>query len=355
LDHLESLGFGPFFAEQLERLERPGLVPARVVAEGRGEYWLRGCRSPIGELGGRLRHELGSRARPIVGDWVAVAEETGTAVIHHLLERRTAMVRRAAGTEAGAQVVAANVDVFFVVTSANRDLNARRLERYLTAVWESGGTPVLVLNKIDLGGDLDAMTETIDEVGLGVPVVRVSAETGDGIDGLVGFLAPGQTVALVGSSGVGKSSLINRLLGRAAQEVRELRDDERGRHATTRRELIELPGGGMVLDTPGLRELGLVEDAVGMDASFADVAALADECRYRDCGHQGEPGCAVAAAAADGRLDGARLESYHKLQREIAAAERRRDPILGQRPKRRWKEVQVAFHARTKVDPKFRK
>jgi ribosome biogenesis GTPase len=297
---------------------------------------------------------LGPLDRPIVGDWVAVVEGQGRAIIHHVFQRRTAMLRRAAGTQARGQVVAANVDLFFVVTSANRDFNPRRLERYLTAVWDSGAEPVIVLNKVDLGADVDAMVDSIGVVGLGVPMVRTSARTEVGLEELRGFLAPGRTVGLVGSSGVGKSSLINRLLGRDALEVRELRDHDKGRHTTTRRELIDVPTGGMVMDTPGLREVGLIEDEVGMDASFAEIAELAEECRFRDCVHQGEPGCAVAEAVATGRIDEARLASYHKLKREIAAAERRRDPVHAGRSKRRWKSIHVAFRARTKVDPKFK-
>jgi ribosome biogenesis GTPase len=309
----------------------------------------------VGELRGRLYHELSPPERPVVGDWVSVADGEDRAIIHHVMERRTAMVRRAAGTEAGIQVVAANVDLFFIVTTVDRDFNVRRLERYMAAVWDSGAEPVVILNKIDIGGDIEDMVEAIGAVGFGVPVVRVSALTGVGLDDLRGHLGPGKTIGLVGSSGVGKSSLVNRLLGREVQQVRILRRDDKGRHTTSRRELIELPDGGILIDTPGMREFGLIEDGGGVDNIFADIVALAQECRFRDCLHQGEPGCAVAAAVDAGELDGARLASYHKLQREIAATERRRDPAHAGRPKRRWKSISKAIRALKDTDPKRKK
>lgn len=378
---LESLGYGPYFSAQLELLNRPELVPARVVSDGQTLFHLGGARAPLGELSGKLRQGLtpsggGARKgavrdssvgleatahgpmpleRPVAGDWVAIADDAERAVIHHVLERRTAMIRRAAGSASSAQVVAANVDVFFVVTSANRDLNVRRIERYLAAVWSSGARPVIVLNKIDLGSDPAALTAELGPAALGVPVVPVSAMTGEGMDELRAHIALGATVGFVGSSGVGKSSLINRLLGREMQEVRELRADERGRHTTTRRELIEVPGLGVLLDTPGMRELGLVADDGGIEAGFADVAELAERCRFGDCRHAGEPGCAVAEAVARGELDEARLASYHKLQREVAAAERLRDPAIASQTKRRWRSIAKAMRARSKLDPKQRR
>jgi ribosome biogenesis GTPase len=352
---IESLGFDRFFSERFDSLDRPDLVPARVASEGRNSYWLLGCTAVVGELKGSLRHRLQPLERPVVGDWVAVDDRNERAVIHGVLERRTAMVRRTAGTSSGVQIVAANVDVFFIVTSANRDFNVRRLERYLAAVWDSGAAPVVVLNKIDLREAVDDMIQAIADVGFGVPVVTASALTGHGIDELRGFIGPGRTAGLVGSSGVGKSSLINRLLGREAQPVKSVRRDEKGRHATTRRELIELPGGGVLVDTPGMRELGLAEDGGGVDFIFADINELAEECRFRDCRHQDEPGCAVKAAVEEGKLDGGRLESYHRLQREIADAERRRDPVLGSRPKRRWKWISKARRDLDKTDPKRKK
>jgi ribosome biogenesis GTPase / thiamine phosphate phosphatase len=353
---LEELGFGPFFATQLDPLEqtRPGLVPARIAADGAGIYHLLGSRARLGELSGRLRHELSGIDRPAVGDWVAIADDIERAVIHHALRRRTAMIRRAADTDATAQMIAANVDIYCLVTSANRDLNPRRIERYLTAVWESGANPVVVLNKVDLVDDLTPLIQAIGSVALGVPIVEVSALTGVGLDMLREHVRRGTTVGFVGSSGVGKSSLINRLVGHEIQHVNDIReDDARGRHTTTRRELVLLPGGGVLVDTPGMRELGLIEDDGGIDAAFADIAQIAQACRFNDCLHESEPGCAVQAALYVGTLDANRLQSYRKLQREIAAIERRRDPILAANERRRWKTIHKEMRSREKLNRKW--
>jgi ribosome biogenesis GTPase len=355
LTKLSALGFDDFFASQLERLADPQWVPARIVAEGQSSFHLAGCRAPLGDMSGTLRGSLTKTERPVVGDWVAVVDAANRASIQRVFERRTTLVRRAAGTLAEAQVIAVNVDVFFVVTAVNRDFNERRLERYVTAVWNSGAAPVVVLNKVDLEEDLDEMLEAIDRAAIGVPVVRASAATGAGVDELRAYIAAGKTVGFIGSSGVGKSSLTNRLLGREVQAIGGLRDDERGRHTTTARQLIELPAGGVLIDTPGMREFGLLDDLGGIETSFPDVAALAERCRFRDCAHESEPGCAVLAAVETGELAAERLASYRKLLAEIAAAERKRDPILAGRTKARWKEINRAMRARSKVDPKLKR
>jgi ribosome biogenesis GTPase len=354
LTTLASLGFDAFFSDQLARFEGERLVPARVVSEGQNAFHLAGCRAPLGDLSGRLR-SAGKLERPVVGDWVAVLDGEHRALIQHVLDRRTTLVRRAAGTRDEPQIVAVNVDVFFVVTSANRDLNERRLERYVTAVWNSGAEPVIVLNKVDLAADRGEMLDAIERVAIGVPVVEVSAVTGEGLDELRSHIAPGKTVGFIGSSGVGKSSLMNRLLGRELQATAGLRHDERGRHTTTARQLVELPEGGVLIDTPGMRELGLLDDVGGVEASFADVLAFAEQCKFRDCAHAGEPGCAVEAAVASGELPAERLASYRKLLREIAAAERSRNPILAGRTKARWKAIHKALRARAKIDPKLKR
>jgi ribosome biogenesis GTPase len=354
LTTLASLGFDAFFAAQLDALGRSDWVPARVASEGQSSYHLHGCRAPLGDLTGNLLR-AGKLERPIVGDWVAVTDGVDRALIQHVLERRTALVRRAVATAAKPQIIAVNVDVFFVVTSANRDFNERRLERYVAAVLNSGAEPVIVLNKTDLQADLTELLDAIERVAIGVPVIRASAVSGEGLDALRERITPGRTVGFIGSSGVGKSTLMNLLLGRQLQAVGGLRGDDRGRHTTTARLLVELPGGGVLVDTPGMRELGLLDDAGGVDASFPDVIALAQGCRFRDCTHETEPGCAVQAALASGALAADRFASYRKLLREIAAAERARDPILAGRSKQRWKAIHKGLRDRAKIDPKLKR
>ncbi|WP_345770513.1 ribosome small subunit-dependent GTPase A [Blastococcus saxobsidens] len=249
---------------------------------------------------------------PAVGDWVAVRDELAVAV----LPRRTAFTRTAAGRTSAAQVVAANVDVVLVVDSLAGEARLRRVERYLAVAWSSGATPVVVLTKADLCADVGPAVAQVADDALGVAVLAVSSLTGDGLDAVRALLGPGRTAAMVGPSGVGKSSLANALAGRRVAGTREIRDDGRGRHATTARELHLLPDGGLLVDTPGMRELGLHDDLDGVGRAYADVTGLAVDCRYRDCGHRTEPGCAVAAAIEEGRLDPARFIAWRKLQGE---------------------------------------
>lgn len=350
---LEHLGFSDFFAAQFADLQRPDLVPARIAADGQSVWPLAGSQAALGELTGKLRHGLSHEQRPAVGDWVAVVDGPDRAIIHHILPRRTALIRRAASLDAVGQVIAANVDLFGIVTSANQDLNPRRIERYLAAVWESGASPMIVLNKVDLAPSVAPLRAILDEVALAVPVVEVSAATGAGLPDLQAALAPGKTVAFIGSSGVGKSSLVNRLLGRQVQVVSDIReDDARGRHTTTRRELLTLPTGAVLIDTPGMRELGLTDDTSGVDAAFADIAELAAGCRFNDCRHEGEPGCAVRVALTDGALSPERWENYRKLQREAAAYEARQDPVLATERRRQWKLITKSVRKSSKVTGK---
>jgi ribosome biogenesis GTPase / thiamine phosphate phosphatase len=359
--YLDSWGYNPWFANALACLSRPDLAPARVVSDFGARLEIVEATRTItaAQPSGRLRRERHPGSRPTVGDWLAIAapdRPDGFAVIHGVLPRRSQLVRRAAGRRDDAQIVAANVDTFLIVTSANRDANPRRLERYLTAVWDSGAAPVIVVNKRDLCGPgaLDAALAELAAVAPGVPIAAVSAVSGAGLDALAPHVGPGRTIALIGSSGVGKSSLVNRLLGRDEQDVRPIDAEDRGRHATTRRQLFALPSGGLVIDTPGMRELGLVDDAGGLDDAFAEVSELAARCRFRDCRHRGEPGCAVDAAIAAGALDPARRDAQHKLARELAALERRRDPALAREQRARWKAVHKDQRARARVDPKRR-
>jgi len=317
---LEALGWDPAREDQFAPYAADGLEPARVAVEHRGAYLLYTARGEQpAELAGRLRHASESRGDlPAVGDWVA-ASATEPALVHAVLPRRTKFSRLAA-TDHGQtieQVVAANVDVVFLVAGLDGDLNPRRLERYLALGWESGAAPVVVLTKADLCPEPESAALAVESLAVGVPVHTVSNLTGDGIAELGAYFAPGRTVAALGSSGVGKSSLLNRLAGEELMATGEVRADGRGRHTTTTRQLLLLPGGGLFLDTPGMRELRLWESEDGLAQTFEDVAAAAARCRFADCSHEREPGCGVRAALADGTLPEERYASWKKLQAEL--------------------------------------
>lgn len=289
----------------------------RVCGQHQTIYNLAGpCGRLTGAVSGRFAHEAqGPQSYPAVGDAVLVDNiGDGPAVIHRVLPRKSAFIRRAAGTAMAAQIVAANIDTAFICMSLNRDFNLRRLERYAAAVWDSGAVPVVVLTKSDLCDGVDELQAQAHASAPGTDVIAVTALT-DAAAALLPWLDKGKTVAFIGSSGVGKSTLINLLLGGEVLKTNGLRSDDRGRHTTTERQMIFLPQGAVVIDTPGMRELALA--SADLDSGFADIAALAQNCRFGDCTHAGEPGCAVLAAIATGSLDGDRLASYHKLQKEL--------------------------------------
>ena len=334
--NLNDLGFDNGFAAALE--PHDNCIPGRVAAQHRGEY---DVLTEGGELrarvSGRLRHEASSGADlPAVGDWVALRDQA----IHAVLPRRSAFLRKVNLGAAEAQVLAANLDAIFVVTGLDADFSPRRLERYLTLAWESGATPVIVLTKADLCADPYDRLLDAEQVALGVPVHLVSNLTGEGVAELAPYLGPARTVALLGSSGVGKSSLANRLLGHEAQATKALAEDGTGRHTTTARQLFRLPSGALLVDTPGLREVQLWEAGDGIQEAFADVDELAADCRFNDCAHQREPGCAVQEAIDEGRLPRERLQSYRALQRELARLARKQDARL--RSEERKKRVAFA-------------
>jgi ribosome biogenesis GTPase / thiamine phosphate phosphatase len=325
---LSSLGWSAELADNLEQ----GLAPGRVIAVHRGAFDVATARGNVrARLPGRLAYDGADVA---VGDWVALAG----ASIRSVLPRRSAIVRSAAGPSSKSQTLAANVDVAFVVSSLGPDLEPRRIERYLVTIWDSGAVPEIVLTKADRMGDPWGLVGEVEAVAVGVPVHVVSAVTGQGCDALRARMVEGTTAVLLGSSGVGKSTLVNRFVGREVMTVNETRvDDDEGRHTTTHRELIQLPGGGIVIDTPGLRELQLWNggaDSVGH--AFSDVEALAADCRFNDCRHGSEPGCAVQAALRSGELSPERHRSWLKLQRELRAMAVRADARLRREEKRKW-------------------
>jgi len=299
-----------------------GLEPARVVAQHRGAWLIAGRGGDLSASpSGRFRHMALDGELPTVGDWVAFSPSphTGEARIEAVLPRRSQFRRRAAGSQVGAQVIAANVDTLFVATSLNGELNVRRLERYVAMAHDASVEPVVLLTKRDLVEDGEAIAANLAGA-LGVAAVALSSVTGEGVDALKTWYRAGRTLAIVGSSGVGKSTLLNRLAGQLLMITREIReDDSRGRHTTTHRELFRLPGGALMVDTPGMRELGLWDADDGVEAAFADIAEIAAGCHFADCRHDREPGCAVREAIADGRLDQRRLRSYRKLSAEVSS------------------------------------
>ena len=267
----------------------------------------------------------------------------GRATIHAILPRRGRFSRKAAGDETREQVLAANVDTVFLVTGLDGDYNPRRIERYLVTAWDSGADPVVLLSKADLCEDVPARVAEIESVAPGVPVHAVSSLRREGLEAVRGYMHTGRTVALLGSSGAGKSTLINALLGEERLRTREVREsDSRGRHTTTRRELILLPGGGLVIDTPGMRELSLWQADEGLPATFDDVAALAAGCAFKDCRHESEPRCAVRAAVAAGGLAAERLESWRKLEGERRYLEIKEDQRAQLEQKRKWRVIHKA-------------
>ncbi len=358
-NRLTPLGISQYgWTEKLQHDFEPyaaqGLVPARVIVQQRNLYRLvTDAGETEGRISGLFRHEAAEGGYPVTGDWVAVEMKGDTAVIVQVLPRATAFTRMAAGTAKDLQVVAANVDMALLSASLNADLNLRRLERYLATAYESGATPVILLTKADACDDPEPLIESVREIAFGVPVLAVSVRTGQGLTELSALLAPGKTAVLLGSSGVGKSTLVNALAGvekMATKEIRE--DDAHGRHTTTHRELILLPSGALILDTPGMRELALWDSEAGVAAAFAETTAQVEEiaqgCRFRDCAHDKEPGCAVRAAVEAGTLDPERWHSFQKLQREVAHTVRKEDPIAASAERKRWAAINKAARIRTR-------
>jgi ribosome biogenesis GTPase / thiamine phosphate phosphatase len=343
---LLELGWDSFFQQQAQAYDGQNYIFARVIEEQKDRYkvlWPEG--EAVAEVSGRFRNEALTRADfPAVGDWVGIEPRAGDdrATIHCLLERRTKFSRKEAGVKEQEQIVAANIDTVFVVSSLNSDLNLRRIERYTTLVWESGVVPVVLLTKADLCENVDALISDVAGTLPGISVHALSALDLRGMDALKAYVKPGQTCALLGSSGVGKSTLVNCLAGRTLQAVQEIREhDGKGRHTTTARQLICLPGSGMIIDTPGMREIQVWDGDAGLSHTFEDIETLMRSCRFSDCKHDTEPGCALKAALQSGALDPGRLESFLKLQREIAWHHRRANKSAAALEKQRWRKIHV--------------
>lgn len=357
---LASIGFG---AERRgDLLNRDALIPARITAVHRDR-----CAAWTARGGGlvdmhlRLSPALSdpegpASSRPAVGDWVLARPVEGldgreglTGLAVAILPRRGILARKEAGLRQQLQVLAANVDLALIVAAAGRDFNPRRIERYLALAWEGEVNPLIVLTKMDLAEDPGALVAEAEALAFGVPVIPTSSVSGEGLEALAARMGPGGSSALLGSSGAGKSSLLNALAGYKLADTGEVReDDQRGRHTTTHRELFALASGALVIDTPGLREIQLWAEGEAVDGAFADIEELAASCRFRDCSHQEEPGCAVRAALEEGSLDAGRHASWRKLRREVAWLDRREDASLARAERERWRAINQSMRGYTK-------
>ena len=343
---LALLGWDSYFQEKFEPFKHDGYVPARVTADFGMEYLVQDAEgSTRASAGRRLRND--GLLLPAVGDWVALLRRKPVSSVHGVVERRTVFSRKVASNESKEQVLAANVDVAFVVAAAT-DVNARRIERYLTIAWQSGAVPIVLMTKADVVDSRDELRAELEAVSMGTPVLVTSSVTGEGMDEITRRLQPALTGVLLGPSGAGKSTLINRIVGSDVMRTRLIHRSGEGRHVTSHRQLVLLPGGGMIIDTPGLREAQLWEGEEGLENLFDDIEELALRCRFTDCGHSTEPGCAITVAIADGTLDVARFDSYRKLQRELRAIAAKSDARIRIEERRKWKQIAMAGKAKAR-------
>ncbi|MFB2922197.1 MULTISPECIES: ribosome small subunit-dependent GTPase A [Aerosakkonema] len=375
--NLELLGWNSFFAKNFDSKFQDGYIVGRVVQEQKNTYILY---TEFGELTaevtGKMRYRAGGRTDfPAVGDWVVISaidkghlqkriskagrmptpqeflemSKGEKATIQDILPRKSKFSRKLAGKQTNEQIIATNIDTVFLVSGLDGDFNLARIERYLILIWESGANPVIVLNKADLCEDVEEIRSEVEAIAVGVPIVLLSAIANQGIDSLLPYLGMGKTVALVGSSGVGKSTIVNQLVGENIQAVQSVRQtDSRGRHTTTYRELIVLPSGGLLIDTPGIREIQIWNGNEGFQETFTDIYALAEQCRFRNCKHEKEPGCAVQQALFDGTLDERRFYNYQKLQDELAYMTRKQDQKAYLAEKGKWKKIHKALRKNPK-------
>lgn len=340
--NLEQLGWSNHDASSFIPYGQRGFTVGRVAAEYRHTYLLYTEQGEqFAEVTGKLRHQAtGIQDFPAVGDWVAIQSRAEQATIHAVLPRRSKFSRKVAGTTTEEQIIAANVDTVLLVSGLDGDFNLRRIERYLILAWESGATPVILLNKADLCQEIAPCLAAVEAIALGVPIIVLSAAQQQGLQALQPYLQPGQTIVLLGSSGVGKSTITNQLKGEQIQAVQAVRQgDDRGRHTTTHRQLIPLPSRALIIDTPGMREIQVWTGVEGLPETFADVENLAQQCRFRDCQHQQEPSCAIRQALSAGQLDSERFLSYQKLQRELDYQTRKQDQRATLAEKERWKKI----------------
>lgn len=346
---LASLGWDAYFEEKFKPLAVDGRVPARVIADYGSEYLVHDSIGPLRATAAKQLRNDGALL-PAVGDWVALLRREPVGSLHGIVERRTVFSRKVAAAVTKEQVLAANIDIAFVIAAAT-DVNARRIERYLTMAWQSGAVPMVLLTKADVVESVEDLRIELEAVAMGTPVIVTSAVTGLGMGQITEALQPTRTGVLLGPSGAGKSTLINFIVGSDLMKTREIHSSGEGRHMTSHRQLVQLPGGGMIIDTPGLRQAQLWEGEEALGNIFEDIEELALSCKFGDCGHRTEPGCAIKAALADGSLEAARFESYKKLQRELRAMAAKTDVRIRIEERRKWKQINMAVRAKGVVRP----
>lgn len=351
---LKDIGFNNFFMESFKEYEKSGYKLGRVFAEHTHIYKLyTEIGEVLGEISGKMLHEANFREDfPAVGDFVVISlrEEEKRATIHKILPRKSKFSRKIAGSTTEEQILASNIDTVFLVNALNNDFNIRRIERYLILAWESGANPVIILSKADLCDDVDGIVRQVESAAVGVPIHIISSLTKEGLEELAPYFKPGNTVALLGSSGVGKSTLINCLLGEEVQETQGLRNDDKGRHTSTYREIFLLPQGGLIIDTPGMRELQLWNASEGISETFEDIEILAKQCFFSDCTHNKEPNCAIKTALRNGTLDEKRYENYKKLQKELRFLERKQNTMTRLTEKKKQKFTSKTNKSGTGLD-----